>query len=879
MESFSIVAFVFLTVAFVSALILCSGNAEVLRKESERQALLRFKKDLKDPMNRLSSWDSEADYCSWTGVACHKITGHVLELHLGSPYDVTDGYVLNSTYSFGGKINPSLLDLKYLNYLDLSWNDFEGIQIPSFIGSLKSLTYLDLSYAVFGGIIPHQLGNLSNLRYLYLCESSLVGNMPSAIGNLTSIRILELSSNELEGEIPKSLGNLCRLKELHLGHNKLNGSISEVFELWSKCTKNNSIESLTLFANKFSVYRKTVQLTIYVSSNQLNGSLPKSFGQLVKLEELDTSNNQLTGSIPESFGQLVKLEALGMSNNQLTGSLPESFGQLVKLEFFDMSNNSLKGVVSEIHFSSLTRLKYLKAFGNSLTLKTSLNWVPPFQLEVLNLNSWYLGPQLPVWIRWQQHLLELQISNTGISDTIPAWFCNISSHLQYLNLSRNQFHGEYPCTVHSMAAIDLSSNLFNGSLPILSSNIPILDFSTNSFSGSVFHFCDKNNNFTPMEYSFVNLENNFLSGVIPKCWKKWKMLYVLNLRGNNLEGVIPSSMGYLTNLLSLQLSRNNLSGELPLSLRECTAMCTLDISENNFFGAIPNWIGMSLLKLKILNLHSNKFGGDIPLEVCNLKGLHVLDLAHNNISGTIPKCFYNLSAMTTLANPDDDTSEYYFPTLGDSDDFLVGDNVKLVTKGREISYSSILNLVRIIDLSDNNIQGEITVELTRLLQLQTLNLSNNHLTGKIPSKMGDMKDLESLDLSRNQLYGEIPASISSLTVLSHLDLSYNNFTGRIPTSTQLQSFNESSFIGNQLCGAPLLQNCSVIETTLKGGKREWQGYLLEENSLFLSLGLGFAFGFWGLLGSLFFNTPWSIAFCGFLNRIVLKLYAVIFEKF
>ncbi|KAH7520739.1 hypothetical protein FEM48_Zijuj08G0177300 [Ziziphus jujuba var. spinosa] len=483
--------------------------------------------------------------------------------------------------------------------------------------------------------------------------------MPSAIGNLTSIRILELSSNELEGEIPKSLGNLCRLKELHLGHNKLNGSISEVFELWSKCTKNNSIESLTLFANKFSVYRKTVQLTIYVSSNQLNGSLPKSFGQLVKLEELDTSNNQLTGSIPESFGQLVKLEALG----------------------------------------------------------------------------------------------------------------------------------------------------------------------------------------------------------------------------NNLEGVIPSSMGYLTNLLSLQLSRNNLSGELPLSLRECTAMCTLDISENNFFGAIPNWIGMSLLKLKILNLHSNKFGGDIPLEVCNLKGLHVLDLAHNNISGTIPKCFYNLSAMTTLANPDDDTSEYYFPTLGDSDDFLVGDNVKLVTKGREISYSSILNLVRIIDLSDNNIQGEITVELTRLLQLQTLNLSNNHLTGKIPSKMGDMKDLESLDLSRNQLYGEIPASISSLTVLSHLDLSYNNFTGRIPTSTQLQSFNESSFIGNQLCGAPLLQNCSVIETTLKGGKREWQGYLLEENSLFLSLGLGFAFGFWGLLGSLFFNTPWSIAFCGFLNRIVLKLYAVIFEKF
>ncbi|KAK2991192.1 hypothetical protein RJ640_002306 [Escallonia rubra] len=63
----------------------------------------------------------------------------------------------------GGKINPSLLNLEQLSYLDLSHNDFGGIQIPSFISSLKTLRHLNLSHAGFGRLIPPGLGNLSDL--------------------------------------------------------------------------------------------------------------------------------------------------------------------------------------------------------------------------------------------------------------------------------------------------------------------------------------------------------------------------------------------------------------------------------------------------------------------------------------------------------------------------------------------------------------------------------------------------------------------------------------------------------------------------------------------------------------------------------------------
>ncbi|GKV15192.1 hypothetical protein SLEP1_g25994 [Rubroshorea leprosula] len=104
------------------------------------------------------------------------ITGHVIELHLRTtaPWEVgyfVYDYGANEAYErsmLGGKISPSLLHLKHLSYLDLSNNDFGGIQIPKFFGSLESLRYLNLSRANFGGEVPHHLGNLSNLKYLNL---------------------------------------------------------------------------------------------------------------------------------------------------------------------------------------------------------------------------------------------------------------------------------------------------------------------------------------------------------------------------------------------------------------------------------------------------------------------------------------------------------------------------------------------------------------------------------------------------------------------------------------------------------------------------------------------------------------------------------------
>ncbi|XP_042410349.1 leucine-rich repeat receptor-like serine/threonine-protein kinase SKM1 [Zingiber officinale] len=113
------------------------------------------------------------------------------------------------------------------------------------------------------------------------------------------------------------------------------------------------------------------------------------------------------------------------------------------------------------------------------------------------------------------------------------------------------------------------------------------------------------------------------------------------------------------------------------------------------------------------------------------------------------------------------------------------ESITLDTKGSQLTYSSILYLVKSIDLSNNELTNEIPEELGYLAGLQTLNLSRNYFKGKILDSIGGMSSLETLDLSFNNLSGVIPQGVSQLNALNHLNLSYNNLSGNIPYGNQL----------------------------------------------------------------------------------------------
>ncbi|TYI03391.1 hypothetical protein ES332_A11G335800v1, partial [Gossypium tomentosum] len=877
---------------------ICHANSNVRCIHSEREALLKFKNDLIDPSNSLSSWVEGGDCCEWSGVVCHNSTGHVHKLHLAAPLSPYKQSALR------GKINPSLLELEHLSQCS---TNFSSIHIPKFLGMLVNLMYLNLSFARFQGEIPHNLGNLTKLQYLDLrttnwlqvtfkhpsllelhlsnCDleddpssinvnssksllvldlsgnslssvsksifslhglvsidlrsCSLEGTIPDYFGNISFLEVLDLSLNHLNSSIPNSLYSLNHLRFLDLSYNEIEQDISEILQGLSRCCL-GSLDSLNMESNQLSGHltdqRGQFKNLAYLSLalNKIFGPIPVSIGELSSLYFFDVSENQLRGQIPLSIGELSSLKFFDVTDNQLNGTFPPCFGQLESLEILQFGYNLLEGVVLETHFSNLTRLTYLFGSQNMLRFEPNSSWIPPFQCQNLYLGHWHLGPKFPQWLKFQKKLSYLDISDERISDFVPTWFLNLPTRFYYLNLSCNQLTGGISY-LNVTTTIDLSSNRFT--------------------------VC--NSSLTGMSSLFI--DTNLLTGKIPDCWKYWEYFSYLNLAKNNLTGKIPPTLGY-TNPCMLNLRNNSMFGKLPSTLQNSSRLFMLDLSENHFSGSVPAWIGDKLSKLVVLSLRSNNFDGHIPRKICDLQFLQILDLAHNNISGVIPKCFNNLSAMVTTNKTNSKLSSWYFV------DSLIYLKELLMLKGREDEYGTTLGLVTSIDLSVYKLKREIPKEIGSLVGLLSLNFSGNLLTGNIPDNIGNMKLMESLDLSMNCLNGEIPPSFSKLNFLNHFNVSYNNLTGQIPTSTQLQSFENLSYVGNHLCGPPLTKNCTSKSIPTNGANNGRNSEGSKVNWLYVSIVLGFVMGFWGVVAPLFFIRSWRIAYYQKLDHIYGKLY-------
>ncbi|KAG5629253.1 hypothetical protein H5410_000970 [Solanum commersonii] len=883
-------------------------------RENEQRTLESLKKEVDDPLDIPSSWVVGKDCCEWEGVVCNNLTRRVIELHISylrinnlewllsllSLENLEMYHVdLHEATNWLQVINmlPSLVDLtlsncSLLNITNLLHHNFSSLEtldlsstkfnspIPNWVFNLSNLVSLNLSDCNFTGpfpdfqvnlislttfrafensfncLLPEWLFDTSNLEHLNLRSSGIKGAIPNKSGNITTLKYLDLSDNNLNSTIPNWLYRCKDLESLYLSDNRLEGAVSSLI---------SNLSSIT---------------NIDLSGNILTGKLPNVIGILGKLEFLSLSKNQFEGQVSELFkgrsnffsrglGNTSSLMELRLDGNKLTGTLPKSLGQLSMLEYFFISNNKLEGVVTESHFSKLPQLQLFSASRNNLTLKVNRNWIPPFQATNIAIGGWNIGPLFPMWLRTQEMIMNVDISDGGIQGEVPTWFWNLSSQIVFLNLSHNQFIGEVPIISTASWLVGLGgpwlmylgSNNFSGSLPRISTSITELDLSNNLFSKGLSNFlCEAKN--VSYNLEILNLGKNNLSEEIPNCWMNWSKLKVLILRENNLIGGIPRSMEVLNSLLSLDLRRNRLNGPFPSSLKNCTKLHKIDLAENEFVGGLPSWLGMRFSTLIVFILRSNKFNGELPQELCQLKDLQILDLANNTFVGIIPRCIGNFSAMVKGKNEVGDDDElnysYFFGVLRES--------AMVTNKGNKYQYDTILALFTSMDMSSNNLSGDIPISLTRLARLRSFNFSKNNLTGRIPNDIGDMKVLESVDLSENQFFGQIPQSFSSLSTLSYLNLSDNNLSGMIPLSTQLQSFDPTSFQGNKLCGLPLSLNCSSNGNIPNHEYEDDESDEDEVDWFYISMAIGFALTFWGVCGSLLFKRSWRHAYFRFLDR-------------
>ena len=127
-----------------------------------------------------------------------------------------------------------------------------------------------------------------------------------------------------------------------------------------------------------------------------------------------------------------------------------------------------------------------------------------------------------------------------------------------------------------------------------------------------------------------------------------------------------------------------------------------------------------------------------------------------------------------------------------------------------------------IDLSDNNLTGQLPDGLQFLSKLTKLVLANNNLEGLIPPTLGDtvdpattksladtragtqvplLSELKTLDLSGNKFSGAIPEALGYLTNLTTLKLDHNKLTGNLPVSfANLSNLTTLTIAHNELEG-------------------------------------------------------------------------------
>ncbi|CAG7903512.1 unnamed protein product [Brassica rapa] len=743
-------------------------------------------------------------------------------------------------------IVTELSALVKLKFLDLSGNGFSG-----------SMELQGKSVHIFNFSIK-RICKLKNLQELDISQNNLVGEFPLCLTGLTGLRVLDLSSNQMSGKLPSSLANLESLEYFSLFDNNFEGFFSldslanlSMLKVFGVNSRSNSFQVVSEGSWKPKFQLNAIALR---SCNLVK--VPHFLLHQKDLRQVDLSDNNISGQFPSwLLANNTKLDVLLLRNNYLTSfQLPRSAHNLL---FLDLSVNKFNHLLPE-----------------------NIGWILPHLLS-LNISDNGFQGSMPSSLGNMKSINNLDISHNSFGGKLPRSFVEGCYSLSILKLSHNKLSGEvFPESTNftRVSQLSMDNNHFNGTigqgLRRLRS-LYMLDVSYNNLTGGIPSWIGEN-----QFLGALQLSNNMLEGVIHHSLFNIFSLRLLDLSANRLSGGLPQEVSFRTPVV-LYLQDNNLSGHIPDTL--LANVVVLDLRNNRLSGNIPEFINTQTTN--ILLLRGNNLTGRIPRQLCGLSNIHLLDLANNRLNGSIPSCLsntslglgkedapYGYSFGVAVVAPGDSTSTDSFSYLSLKMSVYISDpfrmaylsdtqyDIEFATKHRYDAYrGGILNYLYGLDLSENELTGEIPSELGDLLRLRALNLSHNYLSGVVPATFSGIRNLESLDLSFNRLHGRIPPQLTELSSLAVFNVSYNNLSGAIPQGKQFNTFETLSYLGNLLlCGQPTNTSCNNVTSPESDNElvKDDDGQI-DMVSFYWSSAATYVTILIGLVASLSFDSLWS----------------------
>ncbi|QHO26596.1 uncharacterized protein DS421_7g200980 [Arachis hypogaea] len=594
---------------------------------------------------KMSTWDNRTDCCSWMGITCDSLSGHVIGLDL-------------SCSALVGIIHPNstLFHLTHLQTLNFAHNHIYNSQLSSQFGGFVSLTHLNLSYCQFKGDIPSQISHLSKLQSLDLSwnsglkwkettwkrmlqnatalreiilddtDMSSISITPSHLSNWSfSLVTLSLSYTGIRGHLTSQILCLPNLYELNLHGN------SNIQVHVPKLNCNTSLNFLDLSWCQFSgsqipsSFSNLTNLTsLYLSGSESSGSITSWLSNLQHLTHLDLSDNRFNGQFPKVLGQFTKLQTLilagqfpwyqlvylDLSFNLLTDDNISFICNATSLQIIKLSHNKFRGTIPQC----VANLSYLivldlqtNKFHGTLPSNFSRN------LNTLNLDGNQLVGHLPRSLSNCKDLMDLNLGDNQIEDTFPHWLQSLN--LEILVLRSNKFYGTIVSfktkdVFPSLIIFDISSNKFSGQLP---KGFQAMKSVVGAEVQSSFYYIQSGYGFIlgSIDLEYDDSVTATMKGLRINLEKIPNVFVSIDLSNNRFEGEIPDDFGELHALISLNLSHNSLTGPLPHSLGNLTNLESLDLSSNSLTGKIPDEL-TNLIFLEVLNLSSNHLEGSIP---------------------------------------------------------------------------------------------------------------------------------------------------------------------------------------------------------------------------------------------------------------------------
>ncbi|KAK2378175.1 receptor protein Cf-9 [Trifolium repens] len=615
---------------------------------------------------KTATWKNGTDCCSWNGVTCDTISGHVVGLNLGC-----EG-IRGTLHA-----NSTLFHLTRLEKLNLSYIEIYGSHFHFKFGRFLSLTHLDLSDCNFKGEVPLQISHLSKLQSLHLSQNTMLvwkeTTLKRLVQNATNLRELILEETDMSSVRPNYIDLLFNksssLVTLNLQQTKLSGKLKKslfclpnIQELDMSGNINLEVQlqelscgtSLRILHLSNCLFKGSIPLSLsnfthltslFISGNNFNGSIPSSLLTLPRLTSLYLDNNDLSGQIPNVFSQSNRFQELDLSMNKIEGELPTSLSTLHQLVRLDLSYNSFSGQIPDV-FGEMTKLQELSIVDNKFEGQIPSSLYNLSQLKYLYCSYNKLEGPLPNKFSKFKKLIELSLNDNLLNGTIPPSLLSLPS-LVLLNPSNNLLSGHISAvSLYSLRELYLNSNMLEGNIP-----------------ESVFNLAN---------LTKLILSSNNLSGLVDfKNFSNLQRLQSLSLSHNsqlslNFESSVRVNYSYwwlsFLDLSSLSLTR------FPKLLEKLPALTSLDMSNNKLNGEVPNWLlekGLQFLNLSQnsltsidqmsgnnlpdgLDLSFNLLDGEVSLSICNKSSIVLLNLAHNKLTGTIPHCLANISSLEFL---------------------------------------------------------------------------------------------------------------------------------------------------------------------------------------------------------------------------------------